>query len=428
MASPYLMKGFVGTFSKSSKSFYSVRNFATKEAKETKKENVKEFNNVEKPKDPPSKPKDKVTVDKSGKVKIEFGSNPFTLHKLESGPAQTSTTTKEELLGFFKLMTQMRRMEVAADNLYKSKMIRGFLHLYNGQEAIVTGVESVLTKEDHVITAYRNHAHYLGRGGSIKECIAELLMKKAGCASGKGGSMHMYKTESNYHGGNGIVGAQVPVGAGLAFACKYNGNGRVAVSYYGDGAANQGQVFEAYNMASLWKLPAIFICENNKYGMGTSAERSSASVKYYTRGDYVPGLKVDAMNVFAVKESMKFATEFVKKNGPLVMEMETYRYMGHSMSDPGIGYRTRDEINAARAERDPIDKVKFLLVDNGLSTEEELKVIEKEVKAEVDEAVEFAKNAPYPEAMDLYKDVYLPSTGPYFVRTVELQQSLVINP
>jgi len=238
----------------------------------------------------------------------------------------------------------------------------------------------------------------------------------------------MYKADANYHGGNGIVGAQVPVGAGLAFACKYLNNGRVAVSYYGDGAANQGQVFEAYNMAALWKLPAIFICENNKYGMGTSAARSSASTEYYTRGDYVPGLKIDAMHVLAVKEGMRWAIDFVKNNGPLVVEMETYRYMGHSMSDPGIGYRSRDEINQTRAERDPIERVRVLLVENNLSTEEQLKDIEKKIREEVEEATEFAKNAPYPEPIELYRDVYAKSSGPYFVRTVEPQSSVVINP
>jgi len=373
------------------------------------------------------KPPNKVTVKKDGSVKVDFTVTPFTGHRCEV-PPPVAKSTKEELVDFFTTMTRMRKMEVAADNLYKSKFIRGFLHLYNGQEAIVTGTEAVLTKEDHVITAYRNHAHYIGRGGTVKEMISELLMKKAGCASGKGGSMHMYRAESNYHGGNGIVGAQVPVGAGLAFACKYLNNGRVAITYYGDGAANQGQVFEAYNMASLWKLPCIFICENNKYGMGTSAQRSSASTDYYTRGDYVPGLKIDAMDVLAVKEGMQWAVDFVKKKGPLVIEMETYRYMGHSMSDPGVGYRTREEITKMRAERDPIEKVKNLLLENKLSTEEELNKIDKDIKTEVDEAVEFAKNAPVPEPMDLYRDVYAKSTGPYWVRAVEVQNSVVVNP
>jgi len=373
------------------------------------------------------KAKDKITVGKDGSVKLEFNKTPFVAFKCEA-PQPVATTSKDELIDFFTTMSRMRRMEVAADNLYKAKQIRGFLHLYNGQEAIVTGAEAALTKEDHVITAYRNHAHYLGRGGNVKEVLAELLMKKAGCAHGKGGSMHMYKADARYHGGNGIVGAQVPVGAGLAFACKYLNNGRVAVSYYGDGAANQGQVFEAYNMAYLWKLPSIFICENNKYSMGTAAARASANTDFYTRGDYVPGLKIDAMNVLAVKEGMKFAIDFVKKNGPIVIEMETYRYMGHSMSDPGIGYRSRDEINQTRAERDPIERVRYLLIDNKLSTEEELAKIEKDIKQEVEEATEFAKSAPYPEPMDLYRDVYAKSTGPYYVRAVELEDSLVVNP
>jgi pyruvate dehydrogenase E1 component alpha subunit len=324
-------------------------------------------------------------------------------------------------------MTVMRRTEVVADNLYKQKLIRGFLHLYNGQEAIVAGYESVITWEDHIITAYRDHAHFLGRGGTPFQVFAELLGKQAGCSAGKGGSMHMYKADTHFHGGNGIVGAQVPVGAGVAFACKYNNNGKVCLSFYGDGAANQGQIFEAYNMAQLWKLPAIFICENNKYGMGTSVERASANTAYYTRGDVVPGLKIDAMNVLAVKEGMKFATEFARKTGPIVVEMETYRYMGHSMSDPGLTYRTRDEVNAIRAERDPIDRVKLYLLENNLSTEEELKEIEKEVRKEVDEAAKAAQEAPFPEPRELFTDIYTKNSRPYYVRHVELQNSVVID-
>jgi pyruvate dehydrogenase E1 component alpha subunit len=375
----------------------------------------------------PAKKKEKFTIAKNGTIKVEFATNPFKTHRLTDAPNTFATTTKEELLKYFRDMSLMRRVEVVSDNMYKQKLIRGFLHLYNGQEAIVAGYESVITKEDHIITAYRDHAHFLGRGGTPFEVFAELLGKAGGCSAGKGGSMHMYKADANFHGGNGIVGAQVPVGAGVAFAQKYLNTGKVCLSFYGDGAANQGQIFEAYNMAQLWKLPSIFICENNKYGMGTSAERASANTEYFTRGDVVPGLKIDAMNVLAVKEGMTFAVDYARKKGPIVVELETYRYMGHSMSDPGLTYRTRDEVAAIRAERDPIDKVKLWLEEHKLATEEELKNIDKEVRKEVDEAAKAAQEAPFPDIKELYTDVYTKSSGPYWVRAVELQNSPVVE-
>jgi len=371
-----------------------------------------------------AKKKDKFTIGKDGTITVEFGVNPFRGHKLEPPPA-VATTTKEELLNFFKQMTLWRRVEVAADNLYKAKQIRGFLHLYNGQEAIVAGYESVLNKDDHVITAYRCHANFMGRGGTPFEVISELTGKATGCASGKGGSMHMYKRDTNFHGGNGIVGAQVPIGAGAAFGLKYNGKPNVCIAMYGDGAANQGQNFEAFNMAALWKLPVIFVCENNKYGMGTSAERAAANTEYFTRGDAVPGLKIDAMNVLSVKSGFAFAKEWALTKGPILVEAETYRYMGHSMSDPGLAYRTRDEVAAIRAERDPIDKVKLYLLENQLATEEELKEHEKEIKRTVDEAVKKAADAPLPEAKELYTDIY--TDMPYYVRHTNIEDSLVVE-
>jgi len=369
--------------------------------------------------------KDKFIIGKDGKIKVEFANNPFKGHKLEVPKAEV-TTSKEELVKFFTDMSLLRRMEITADNLYKQRMIRGFLHLYNGQEAIVAGYESVLTKKDHVITAYRDHGTFLGRGGSVFEVFAELLGKAAGCSSGKGGSMHMYRKEANYHGGNGIVGAQVPVGTGVAFAQKYLNTGSIVMALYGDGAANQGQIFEAYNMASLWKLPIIFACENNKYGMGTSAERSSASTEYYTRGDYIPGIKIEAMNVLSVKAGTEFAAEWTRSGkGPIVVEYETYRYMGHSMSDPGLTYRTKEEVATIRAEKDPIEKVKYYLLENNLITEEEVTNIEKKIKEDVDEAMKLAKEAPVPAAPKLYEDIH--SSKPYYVRAVEMPSSVVVE-
>jgi len=371
-----------------------------------------------------AKKKDKFTINKDGTIKVEFGVNPFRTYKIDA-PEPVATTSKEELLSFFKQMTLWRRVEVAADNLYKTKQVRGFLHLYNGQEAIVAGYEAALNKDDHVITAYRCHANFMGRGGTPFEVISELTGKATGCAGGKGGSMHMYKKDGNFHGGNGIVGAQVPVGAGVAFGLKYNGKKNVCLAMYGDGAANQGQNYEAFNMASLWKLPVIFVCENNKYGMGTSAERAAANTEYFTRGDAVPGLKIDAMNVLSVKAGFAFAKEYAVTKGPIIVEAETYRYMGHSMSDPGLAYRTRDEVTAIKAEKDPIDKVKFYLLEHNLATEEELKEIEKSIKKEVDEAVKQAAAAPVPDIKELYTNVYLDK--PYYVRHTNLEDSLVVE-
>jgi len=369
--------------------------------------------------------KDQIKVNKkTGELECTFG-KPFRTHKCD-GPQNKGVTNKDELLKFYREMYLVRRTEVACDNAYKAKLIRGFLHLYNGQEAITTGTEAALTKEDHIITAYRCHGHYLVRGGSVKELMAELMMKTTGCSKGKGGSMHLYDKKHNFHGGNGIVGAQTPIGAGLAFGCKYSGNKNVALTYYGDGAANQGQLFEAFNMASLWKLPCIFICENNKFGMGTAMERASADTHYYRRGDYVPGVWVDAMNVLAVREAVRYAAEWGRAGkGPMVLEMETYRYMGHSMSDPGLTYRTREDVAAVRSERDPIDKVKNWLLENSFATEYDIKAINQEVQKEVDEAVQFAKDSPMPASNELYTDVY--GYKPYFARAVELPASVVIQ-
>uniref|UniRef100_A0AAY4BZ27 Pyruvate dehydrogenase E1 component subunit alpha n=1 Tax=Denticeps clupeoides TaxID=299321 RepID=A0AAY4BZ27_9TELE len=310
------------------------------------------------------------------------------VHKLEEGPPLTSTLTREDGLKYYRTMQTMRRMELKADQLYKQKIIRGFCHLYDGQEACAVGIEAGINLTDHLITAYRAHGYTLTRGGTVREIMAELTGRRGGIAKGKGGSMHMYA--KNFYGGNGIVGAQVPLGAGVALACKYQEKNELCVCLYGDGAANQGQIFETYNMASLWKLPCIFICENNKYGMGTSVERAAASTDYYKRGDFIPGLRVDGMDVLCVKEATKFAADFCRSGkGPILMELQTYRYHGHSMSDPGVSYRTREEIQEVRSKSDPISMLKDRMLNNNMASVEELKEIDIEVRKEIEDAAQF---------------------------------------
>ncbi|GMH01662.1 hypothetical protein Nepgr_003501 [Nepenthes gracilis] len=335
---------------------------------------------------------------------------PYTGHKLEP-PSRSVETTQKELLTFFREMSLMRRMEIAADSLYKAKLIRGFCHLYDGQEAVAVGMEAAITKKDNVITAYRDHCIYLARGGTLVGAFAELMGRRDGCSKGKGGSMHFYKKDSGFYGGHGIVGAQTPLGCGLAFAQKYLKEEHVTFTLYGDGAANQGQLFEALNMAALWDLPVILVCENNHYGMGTAEWRAAKSPAYYKRGDYVPGLKVDGMDVLAVKQACKFAKEHVLKNGPIILEMDTYRYHGHSMSDPGSTYRTRDEISGIRQERDPIERVRKLILSHDFATEKELKDTEKEVRKEVDDAIAQAKESPMPDPSELFTNVFVKGLG-----------------
>ncbi|XP_059153966.1 probable pyruvate dehydrogenase E1 component subunit alpha, mitochondrial [Physella acuta] len=330
---------------------------------------------------------------------------PYKLHRLDQGPNTTVTYNREEALKYYRQMRTIRVMETTASNLYKSKIIRGFCHLYSGQEAIAVGMEAAITPEDSVITAYRAHGWTYVRGVSVLGVLAELTGRKSGCANGKGGSMHMYA--KNFYGGNGIVGAQVPLGAGIAFAHKYKNDNNVCIALYGDGAANQGQLFEAYNMAKLWNLPCIFVCENNGFGMGTSAARASASTSYYTRGDYVPGLWVDGMDVLGVKEATRFAKDYVLKNGPILIEAATYRYHGHSMSDPGTSYRTREEIQEVRQTRDPIGKFKEVITKSGLVTEAEIKKIEEDIKKEVGDAAELSKTDAELPVEELYSHIYV---------------------
>ncbi len=239
---------------------------------------------------------------------------PYDTHRIES-PSNKVTTTGEELVKHFEDMYTIRKFETAADRLYKSRKIRGFLHLYNGQEAIAVGIEAAITKKDHIITAYRDHGYAFTRGDTPHRILAELLGKRTGCSEGKGGSMHMYSLANRFYGGNGIVGAQAPIGTGIAFASKFKGDKEVCLTLYGDGAANQGQLFEAFNMAAIWQLPVIFVCENNKYGMGTAVNRASATPNFYSRGDFLPGIRIDGMDVLAVKNGVQYAAEYAREKG-----------------------------------------------------------------------------------------------------------------
>ncbi|PLN84605.1 pyruvate dehydrogenase E1 component alpha subunit mitochondrial precursor [Aspergillus taichungensis] len=347
---------------------------------------------------------------------VQLSDESFETYEIDP-PPYTMEVTKKELKQMYYDMVTIRRMEMASDRLYKEKKIRGFCHLSNGQEAVATGIEHALTRDDKVITAYRCHGFALMRGGTVRSIIGELLGRREGIAYGKGGSMHMFAP--NFYGGNGIVGAQVPVGAGLAFAQQYNEDKTASVILYGDGAANQGQVFEAFNMAKLWKLPALFGCENNKYGMGTSAARSSALTEYYKRGQYIPGIKVNAMDVLATKAAVKYGKEWaVAGNGPLVFEYVTYRYGGHSMSDPGTTYRSREEIQRMRSTNDPIAGLKQKILDWNVLSEDELKNLDKEARAFVDEEVAIAEAMAVPDANPriLFEDIYVRGSEPRWMR------------
>ena len=319
------------------------------------------------------------------------------------------TATKDELLAFYREMVLIRRFEERAGQLYGMGLIGGFCHLYIGQEAVAVGVQaSVRQGHDKIITGYRDHGHMLAAGMDPKEVMAELTGRSGGSSRGKGGSMHMFDVPTGFYGGHGIVGAQVALGTGLAFAGKYRGDDSVAFVYFGDGAANQGQVYESFNMAQLWKLPAIYIIENNQYAMGTSIERSSSTTELAHRGASfgIPGELVDGMDVLAVKDAVARAVARARAGeGPFILEVKTYRYRGHSMSDPAK-YRSKEEVDEVKKTRDPIDHVKMLL-EQARATEEEIKAIDAEIKAIVAEAVQFAQESPEPDPSELYTDVYV---------------------
>jgi pyruvate dehydrogenase E1 component alpha subunit len=325
-----------------------------------------------------------------------------------NGADPKSGAGKDELLKYYRTMLLIRRFEERAGQLYGMGLIGGFCHLYIGQEAIAVGVQAVKQPGDQIITGYRDHGHMLAAGMDPKEVMAELTGRAGGSSKGKGGSMHMFSTESDFYGGHGIVGAQVSLGTGLALADKYRDNGKVSFTYFGDGAANQGQVYESFNMAELWSLPVVYIIENNQYAMGTSIERSSSETHLYKRGASfrIPGEQVDGMDVLAVKAAAGKAAEHARAgNGPYILEMKTYRYRGHSMSDPAK-YRTREEVDEVRKTRDPIDHIEELLEKQGFADEASLKAIDAEVKKIVADAAEFARTSPEPDPKELYTDVY----------------------
>jgi pyruvate dehydrogenase E1 component alpha subunit len=318
---------------------------------------------------------------------------------------------KAELLGFYRDMLLIRRFEEKAGQLYGMGLIAGFCHLYIGQEAVVVGVQSVLDTDDQVITGYRDHGHMLATGLPARGVMAELTGRSGGLSRGKGGSMHMFSRDKNFYGGHGIVGAQVPIGTGLAFSNRYRGTDAVCVTYFGDGASNQGQVYEAFNMASLWKLPVVYIIENNQYAMGTSVARASAETELHKRGLSleIPGEEVDGMDVLAVRKAAARAVERARNgDGPMILEMKTYRYRGHSMSDPAK-YRTREEVQDMREHHDPIEMLKKKLLDAKHIDEDGLKKIEAEVREAVNDSAQFAQDSPEPDPSELWTDVLVES-------------------
>jgi pyruvate dehydrogenase E1 component alpha subunit len=328
-----------------------------------------------------------------------------------NGAAEMSTArapaTNDELVRYYRMMLLIRRFEERAGQLYGMGLIGGFCHLYIGQEAVVVGMQAALRPGDSVITAYRDHGHMLACEMDPSGVMAELTGRKGGYSKGKGGSMHMFSVEKGFYGGHGIVGAQVPLGTGIGFAHKYKEDGGVCLTYLGDGAVNQGQVYESFNMAELWRLPVVYVIENNKYGMGTSAERASASTEFFKRGSAygIPGERVDGMDVLAVKAAGLKAVEFARSGkGPYILEALTYRYRGHSMSDPAK-YRTKEEVEEVRKKNDPLDRLREELIAKRVLDDAKLKDIDREVRDIVVRAAEFSQQSPEPDPAELYTEV-----------------------
>lgn len=356
---------------------------------------------------------------KRKKDRVLENPNPFTLYSSEKKlvtqvsnddfllHAKNFTLSKEQELEIYEDMLLLRRFEERAGQLYGMGLIGGFCHLYIGQEAVVVGSMRATKAGDATITSYRDHGHILAAGVAPQMVMAELAGRKSGVSKGKGGSMHMFSRQHHFYGGHGIVAAQVPIGTGIAFANKYKGNDNVCLTYFGDGAANQGQVYESYNMASLWKLPVLYIVENNMYAMGTSVARASAEVDFAKRGLAfdVPGVKIDGMDVHRVFEATSAALDYIRNgNGPVILDVQTYRYRGHSMSDPAK-YRTKEELENMRGHHDPIERLKISLIERSIASEVELKEIDKKVRAVVTEAAQFAQQEPEPNENELYSDI-----------------------
>jgi pyruvate dehydrogenase E1 component alpha subunit len=325
-----------------------------------------------------------------------------------SKSAEIAELSAEDELRAYREMLLVRRFEEKAGQLYGMGLIGGFCHLYIGQEAVVVGLSMAMRDGDQVITGYRDHGHMLATGMDPKGVMAELTGRRSGYSRGKGGSMHMFSKEKSFFGGHGIVGAQVPLGTGLAFANRYRENNKVSLTYFGDGAANQGQVYESFNMAKLWSLPVVYVIENNQYAMGTSVKRASATTELYKRGLSfdIPGEQVDGMDIRAVKAAGERALAHARSGkGPIILEMLTYRYRGHSMSDPAK-YRAKEEVQKMRTDRDPIEQVRMRLEQAGRASEDDLKNIDKDIRRVVNEAAEFAQADPEPDAAELWTDIY----------------------
>jgi len=321
--------------------------------------------------------------------------------------APAAASAADELVRYYRDMLLIRRFEEKAGQMYGMGLIGGFCHLYIGQEAVVVGMQAAIRPTDAVINSYRDHGHMLACGMESRGVMAELTGRAGGYSKGKGGSMHMFSREKNFFGGHGIVGAQVPLGTGIAFSYKYRGNDGVCLTYLGDGAVNQGQVYESFNMAALWKLPCIYVIENNKYGMGTAVQRASAGTELFRRGQAygIPGVAVDGMNVITVREAADKAVAHCRAGkGPYILEMNTYRYRGHSMSDPAK-YRTKEEVERMRSQHDPIDQLRKRLLDDKLVDEDDLRQIDREIKDIVSDAADFAQTSPEPDASELTTDV-----------------------
>lgn len=338
-----------------------------------------------------------------------------TKSKPKSSTRKTNTTfSKEDYLSWFELMFRIRKFEERALMMYGQQKIRGFLHVYIGQEAVAAGIESALIEGDAIVTAYRQHGTAIGRGATTKECMAELFGKSTGIVKGKGGSMHFFDAENRYFGGNGIVGAQIPIGTGIAFAEKYKGTNNICVTMFGDGAARQGALHESFTMANTWKLPVLYICENNGYAMGTSVERTSNVHDIYKLGagyDMVSE-QVDGMSPESVHEAITKAAEHIRAgNGPYFLEIMTYRYKGHSVSDPAR-YRSKDEVKSYQA-KDPVKQTEAKILEGKIATEEEIKAIKDAIKVEIDEAVTFAESSPLPDPKELYTDNYMQKDYPF---------------